>query len=121
MYILVLQLIYTDGRWRVIRTDFRPFFWQSPFNYEPFVLYLEEVSSALGSASGVLVRADATMTEFFYNKTEGAFADTWIVSPEVKLRFAGEAPFAFKPGMTFSSAVLVRAGCCVALPYFCCC
>ncbi len=61
---------------------FRPFLWNSPLNFEPFPLFLDEVSRELGSSEDVLVRADAELTEFFYNKTEVAFADTWVVNPK---------------------------------------
>lgn len=95
-------------RWVVIREEFRPFLWDSPLNGEPFVLYMEELERAMGSTDGLLVRADAAMNEFFYNKTETAFADVRVVSPRLKLAFVGAQPFAFKPGMRFDAAVSVR-------------
>ncbi len=96
-----------ESEWTVLRRDFRPFLWQSPLNFEPFVLFMDEVRAAMGSAVGVLVRADAAMDEFFYNKTETAFADTWVVAPRVRLRFAGEEPLAFRAGVRFGGAVMV--------------
>ncbi len=68
---------------------------------------MSEVETAVGDTKDVLVRAEASMTEYFYNKTEYAFADTWVVRPEVRVQFLGEEPFVFKPGMTFQGAIVV--------------
>ena len=48
------------------------------------------------------------MTEFFYNKTEFAFADTRVVHRSPTVFFLGEEPRIFKPGMPFNGHLRVR-------------
>lgn len=47
------------------------------------------------------------MTEYFYNKTEVAFAETRIVRQNLKLQFIGAEPHVFKPGLTFFGEIAV--------------
>lgn len=92
-------------QWTLIREDRRIFRWGQ--DNEPFVLYMDEVETALGSLDGAVVRADASLTEFFYNKTEIAFADTRIVRRKFLVNFVGDSPFSFKPGLPFQGHLRV--------------
>ena len=47
------------------------------------------------------------MTEFFYNDTQPAFAETRITSDWLQIYFVGFPPFVFKPGMPFEGRVSV--------------
>ena len=47
------------------------------------------------------------MTEFFYNDTQPAFAETRIVTEKLKLTFVGSPPFVIKPGMPFEGHVSI--------------
>ena len=47
------------------------------------------------------------MTEFFYNDTQPAFAETRIISEKLKLNFVGFPPFVVKPGMPFEGHVSI--------------
>ena len=47
------------------------------------------------------VRADAVLTEFFYNETQRAFAETRIIREKLRLEFLGTQPFSIKPEMLF--------------------
>ena len=53
----------------------------------------------------IQVRVEAQMTEFFYNETQHAFAETRIIKKSLSLRFLGPTPMVFKPGMPFESQV----------------
>ena len=53
---------------------------------------------------------EAQFTEYFYNNTQHAFAETRLISQRLKMRFLGDdAPFAFKPGMPFFGQVAVSS------------
>ena len=45
------------------------------------------------------------MTEFFYNDTQPAFAETRIIHEKLQLSFLGHPPFVVKPGMPFEGHV----------------
>ena len=47
------------------------------------------------------------MTEFFYNDTQPAFAETRIISERLQLNFVGFPPFVVKPGMPFEGHVSI--------------
>jgi hypothetical protein len=51
------------------------------------------------------VRADAVLTEFFYNETQRAFAETRIIREKLRLEFLGTQPFSIKPEMIFEGQV----------------
>ena len=53
------------------------------------------------------MRCEATLTDYFYNDTQPAFAQTRIISQELKLAFVGNQPFVFRPGMVFEGQVSV--------------
>ena len=45
------------------------------------------------------------MTEYFYNETQHAFAETRIVTKLLTLTFLGPQPMVFKPGMPLEGQV----------------
>jgi len=95
-----------EHKWKHLKTSFRPFIRGSPLNGEPFSIELQEISNVIGGdLNGVLVRAHASMTDYFYNKTEIAFGDTRIVAKKLKLRFVGGERMSFRPGLPFSAAI----------------
>ena len=47
------------------------------------------------------------MTEFFYNDTQPAFAETRIIAERLQLTFVGSPPFIVKPGMPFEGQVSI--------------
>lgn len=53
------------------------------------------------------MRLEAELTEYFYNDTQKAFAETRIVGQKLRIGFLGEEPYTFKPGMTFAGHVSV--------------
>jgi hypothetical protein len=62
------------------------------------------------------VRAEAFVTEYFYNNAQRGFCETRIINQTLSLRFLGNTPMVFKPGMLFEGAVAVRYHDQVALP-----
>ena len=46
---------------------------------EPFILYLKEIRQIMGTTEDIQVRIEAKMTEYFYNETQHAFAETRII------------------------------------------
>ena len=85
-------------KWTFIKNDqyiHRPF---GP-DPEPFTLYLKEIKSVLGTYENVQVRLEAKMTEYFYNDTQHAFAETRIMKKTLTMKFLGPQPMVFKPGM----------------------
>ena len=53
-------------------------------------------------------RAEAWMTEFFYNNTQRGFCETRVINQTLSLRFVGTDPMVFKPGMPFEAQIAVR-------------
>ena len=47
------------------------------------------------------------MTEFFYNETQKAFAETRIIREKLRLEFLGTQPFSIKPEMLFEGQVSI--------------
>jgi hypothetical protein len=74
---------------------------------DPFMLYLKEIEAVMGQRSGIQIRLEAQVMEYFYNNTQPAFAETRLVSQKLKLKFLGEGPYAFKPGMPYFGQVAV--------------
>ena len=62
------------------------------------------------------VRCEAYLTDFFYNETRPAFAETRIISQHLDLSFVGSEPFTFRPGMVFEGHVSMLYNDQVALP-----
>ena len=52
---------------------------------------------------------EAQFTEYYYNNTQYAFAETRLISQKLKMHFLGDPPFAFKPGMPFFGQVAVSS------------
>ncbi len=91
--------------WTYIRSEVRPFrFFDDP---QPFVLFLDELEAAVGQRRGVQVRLEAEMTEYFYNDTQAAFAETRVIGRAVALKFLGGGSGGFKPGMPYFGQVAV--------------
>jgi hypothetical protein len=81
-----------------------------------FYLQLADVEAKIGTLKGVAVRAEAFITEFFYNNTQQGFCDSKIIEKTKELTFVGNAPFVFKPGMPYQGAVTVRYQDLMAVP-----
>ena len=90
-------------KWTYLRSD--RYIHRSGYNAEPFLLYLDEIREVLGTVENIQVRIEAQMTEFFYNETQHAFAESRILKKTLSLRFLGPSPMVFKPGMPFESQV----------------
>ena len=90
-------------KWTYLRSD--RYIHRSGYNAEPFVLYLDEIKDVLGTVENIQVRIEAQMTEFFYNETQHAFAETRILKKTLTTRFLGPTPMVFKPGMPFESQI----------------
>ena len=88
-------------KWSYLRSD--KYFHRPGFSAEPFVLYLDEIRQALGTVENIQVRIEAQMTEYFYNETQHAFAETRILKKVLGIKFLGPTPMVFKPGMPFES------------------
>ena len=69
---------------------------------------MSELQSIMGSLNGLQVRAEAWITDFFYNNTQRGFCETRIINQTLSLRFVGSEPIVFKPGMTFEGQIAVR-------------
>ena len=67
-----------ENEWTLIRRDFQMFRFDR--HIQPFSVGLEEIEAAVGSKSGVQVRIEAELTEFFYNNTQKAFAETRFIA-----------------------------------------
>ncbi|TRY74425.1 hypothetical protein TCAL_00656 [Tigriopus californicus] len=93
--------------WTYIRSDRREFR-QIYEREDPFYLYMSEIEAQLGSVHGVQVRAEAWLTEYFYNNTQRGFCETRIINQTLSLRFVGSNPLVFKPGMPFEGQIAVR-------------
>ncbi len=92
--------------WTLIRTDSH-IFRKGIAENEPFVLYMDEVRKVMGKTDGIQVRIEAWMTEYFYNETQSAFAETRIISKKVGVAFLGPQPMVFKPGMPLEGQLRV--------------
>ncbi len=86
------------------RREFRQIFERK----QPFILYMSEIASLLGNVDGIQVRAEAWVTEYFYNNTQRGFCETRIINQTLSLRFIGSNPMVFKPGMPFEGQIAVR-------------
>ena len=62
----------------------------------------------MGSVHGIQVRAEAWVSEYFYNNTQRGFCETRIINQTLSLRFVGSEPIVFKPGMPFEAQIAVR-------------
>ena len=81
-----------------------------------FYLNMKEVQNVMGTIQGVQVRAEAYVTEYFYNNTQRGFCETRIINQTLSLTFVGKSPMVFTPGMLFEGAISVRYHDQVALP-----
>ena len=77
---------------------------------------MAQIQKYMGTVQGIQVRAEAFVTEYFYNNTQRGFCETRIINQTLSLRFVGNSPMVFKPGMLFEGAVAVRYHDQVALP-----
>ena len=69
---------------------------------------MEEVENRLGTANGVQIRAEAWVTDYFYNNTQRGFCETRVINQTLSLRFVGSDPMVFKPGMPLEAQIAVR-------------
>ena len=61
----------------------------------------------MGTTQDIQIRVEAKMTEYFYNETQHAFAETRIVTKILTLNFLGPQPMVFKPGMPLEGKVVL--------------
>ena len=61
----------------------------------------------MGTTENIQVRIEGKLTEYFYNETQHAFAETRIITKRLTLKFLGPQPMIFKPGMSFEGQVSV--------------
>ncbi len=73
-----------------------------------FYLQLADIKTRMGTLQAMEVRAEAFITEFFYNNTQRGFCETKIINNSLSLKFVGHPPFVFKPGMPFYGVVALR-------------
>ena len=95
--------------WQYFRSDYREF--RQIFQREdPFLLYMNELKgdTRIGNLDGLQIRAEAYVTEYFYNNTQKGFCESRIINQTLSLRFVGAEPLVFKPGMPFEAQVAVR-------------
>ena len=69
---------------------------------------MPEIERELGTVHGVQVKAEAWVTDFFYNNTQRGTCETRIINQTLSLRFVGTNPMVFKPGMPFEAQIAVR-------------
>ena len=55
----------------------------------------------MSSLQVIQIRAEAYVTEYFYNNTQKGWCETRIINQTLSLRFVGNPPLVFKPGMPF--------------------
>lgn len=101
--------------WTYITSE-RRIFHQHFQNTGPFYLQMADIEKYMGTVQGIQVRAEAFVTEYFYNNAQRGFCETRIINQTLSLRFLGNTPMVFKPGMMFEGAVAVRYHDQVALP-----
>ena len=101
--------------WTYLTTETRPFRKNVDLG-GTFFLTMKDVRNFMGTTQGVQVRAEAFVTEYFYNNTQRGFCETRIINQTLSLRFVGNSPMVFTPGMLFEGAVSVRYHDQVALP-----
>jgi hypothetical protein len=94
--------------WTYIRSDRREFRQIYDRSGEPFYLFMTEIEEQLGTVHGVQIRAEAWVTEFFYNNTQRGFCETRVINQTLSLRFVGSDPMVFKPGMLLEAQIAVR-------------
>ena len=95
--------------WTYIRSDryqFRQYYDRKRPDFGK--LGLNEIQDKLGVSENVQVRAEAWITDFFYNNTQRGFCETRIINQTLSLKFIGTDPMVFKPGMPFEAQVAVR-------------
>ena len=101
--------------WTYITSE-RRYFHQNLDISGPFYLQMRDIVTYMGTVQGIQVRAEAFVTEYFYNNTQRGFCETRIINQTLSLRFVGNNPMVFKPGMMFQGTVAVRYHDQVALP-----
>jgi len=89
-------------------TSERRLFYPGFSNTGPFYLQMNQVETWMGTVQGIQIRAEAYVEEYFYNNTQKGWCETRIINQTLSLRFVGNAPLVFKPGMPFEGAVTVR-------------
>ena len=94
--------------WNYITEERRTFKSFYKNNKDTFRLPMAKIQGALGDLQGVQIRAEAFVTEFFYNNVQRGFCETRVINETLSLRFVGNQPMVFKPGMLFEGAVAVK-------------
>ena len=103
------------NNWKYLVSERRAYY-PGTKNDGAFYLNMAKVEDGMGSIQGVQIRAEAYVTEYFYGNTQKGWCETRIINQTLSLRFVGNPPLVFKPGMPFEGAVAVRYHDQVALP-----
>ena len=102
--------------WTYISSERRSFHQNYDLTSDPFYLQMADIERFMGTVQGIQIRAEAFVTEYFYNNTQRGFCESRIINQTLSLRFVGSSPMVFKPGMMFQGTVAVRYHDQVALP-----
>jgi len=82
-----------------------------------FYIKLSDIQNRMGTLQGVKVRGEAFITEFFYNNTQRGFCESKIINNSFSLKFVGNMPNVFKPGMPYHGIVVLRYHDLMAVPH----
>ena len=74
---------------------------------EDFYLQIADINRQMGTLTNIQIRAEAFLTEFFYNSTQRGFCESKLINPTLTLKFLGSEPMVFKPGMLFEGTVSI--------------
>ena len=101
--------------WTYIFSEKR-FFYKHIKMDDTFILRMNQVADYMGTTQGIQIRAEAFVTDYFYNNTQRGFCETRVINQTLSLKFVGNSPMVFTPGNLFEGAVSVRYHDQVALP-----
>jgi len=73
-----------------------------------FQLSMATILNTMGTLQGIQIRAEAYVTDFWYNNTQKGWCETRIINNTLDLSFVGTKPMVFKPGMPFQTQIAVR-------------
>ena len=101
--------------WTYISSEKRAYFTNVDID-GTYEISMDQISREMGTLEGIQVRAEAFVTDYFYNNTQRGYCETRLINQTLSLRFIGNTPMVFKPGMLFEGAVAIRYHDQVALP-----
>lgn len=94
--------------WTYIRSDIFKHRAQAPQLEKYFYISMQEISQIMKKVEGLDVMAEAFATDFFYNNTQRGWCITRIINKTLELKFLGQSPQVFKPGMLFETQVSIK-------------